>query len=110
MAIHPHILLNGEIRKASEPSLFPGQLGLLSGWGVFSTLRAMDGCLFAWERHWARMVRDAALLNVPMPADPGQMERDLMRLVAVNATGTGGNCTLRIVVVRNGGGLWDGPG
>ena len=109
MAIHPHILLNGEIRKASEPSLFPGQLGLLSGWGVFSTLRASGGWLFAWERHWARMARDAKLLNIGMPSDMHAVEAGLRSLVEVNAGAKGGNCTVRIVIVRNSGGLWDGP-
>jgi branched-chain amino acid aminotransferase len=111
MAIHRHILHNGQIREASEPGLFAGQLGLLAGWGVFSTLRVHEGQLFAWERHWARMSKDARLLNVPMPADPDPVEHDLMKLLAANdiAGQHGGRCTVRIVVVRNTGGLWEGP-
>lgn len=105
MAIHGHILHNGEIREASEPLLMAGQAGLLSGWGVFSTLRVKDGALFAWERHWARMLRDARLLSVAMPADDGEIERSLMRLIGANGRM---NCTLRLVVVRNGGSMWAG--
>ncbi len=86
--------------------MFPGQLGLLAGWGVFSTLRVMDGTVFAWERHWQRMSRDARLLNVAMPPDADAIERDLVRLVDSNKAP---DCTLRLVVVRNGGGLWEGP-
>jgi len=63
--------------------------------------------LFAWERHWARMTRDAQLLNVAMPADSRQVELELMGLVEANQAP---NCTLRFVVVRNGGGMWEGPG
>jgi branched-chain amino acid aminotransferase len=100
------LLHNGKITEASEASLFPGQLGLLSGWGVFTTLRVVDGTLFAWERHWARMSRDARLLNVDMPPDPVLLERDLLHLVERNEAP---NCTMRLVVVRNGGGLWEGP-
>ena len=107
MSIHRYFLHNGRIREAAEASLFAGQLGLLSGWGVFSTLRVVDGALFAWERHWARMMRDARLLNVKMPADAHAVEADLLRLVGSNGAP---NCTLRLVVVRNGGGLWEGPG
>lgn len=106
MSIHRYFLHNGRIREAAEASLFAGQLGLLSGWGVFSTLRVVEGALFAWERHWARMLRDAGLLNVSMPADPHGVERDLIRLIESNGAP---NCTLRLVVVRNGGGLWEGP-
>ncbi len=106
MSIHSKILWNGEIRSASDPCLVPGQVGLLSGWGIFSTLRIKDGLLFAWPRHWARMSRDAVLMNVPMPASADQVERDLLRLVAANGLKEG---TLRVVVVRNGGSLWEGP-
>ena len=107
MSIHRYFLHNGRIREAAEASLFAGQLGLLSGWGVFSTLRVVDGALFAWERHWARMLRDSRLLNVAMPGDADGVERDLIRLIGSNRAP---NCTLRLVVVRNGGGLWEGPG
>src|SRR5580693_7435740 len=106
MSLHRYFLHNGAIRDAGEASLFPGQLGLLSGWGVFSTLRVVDGALFAWERHWARLSHDARLLNVEIPADSKAVERDLLRLVEANGVL---NCTLRFVVVRNGGGMWEGP-
>jgi branched-chain amino acid aminotransferase len=106
MSIHRYFLHNGNIREASEASLFAGQLGLLSGWGVFSTLRVAEGALFAWEKHWARMSRDARLLNVEMPPDPDAVERDIIRLVDANRAP---DCTLRLVVVRNTGGLWQGP-
>jgi branched-chain amino acid aminotransferase len=108
--IHRYLLHNGKITEASEASLFPGQLGLLSGWGVFTTLRVVDGTLFAWERHWARMSRDARLLNVEMPPDPVRLEQDLLHLVERNIErNEAPNCTMRLVVVRNGGGLWEGP-
>lgn len=105
MAIHGHIFYNGEVCEASESLLRAGQTGLLSGWGVFSTLRVRHGALFAFERHWARMMRDARLLNVTMPGDARQLERQLMRLVQTNGRP---DCTLRLVVVRNGGGMWAG--
>ncbi len=74
MSLHRFVLHNGKIKEASEAGLFPGQLGLLSGWGVFTTLRVVDGALFAWERHWARMSRDAELLNVQMPPNSAGLE------------------------------------
>jgi branched-chain amino acid aminotransferase len=86
--------------------LSPGQIGLLSGWGVFSTLRVAEGVLFAFERHWARITRDAAAFHVPIPDDPERLRRRLLDLVAANQAY---NSTLRLVVVRNGGGMWAGP-
>ncbi len=106
MAIHRFVLHNGRVRDSHDLLLSPGQLGLLSGWGVFSTLRVADGVLFAWERHWARMSRDAALMYVPMPPDSEAVRRDLMLLTEANEAF---DATLRIVIVRNGGGMWEGP-
>ncbi len=104
--MHRYILHNDRIHEASEKVLSPGQVGLLSGWGVFSTVRVADGVLFAWERHWARMARDAALFHVPLPAGPDEVQRRLLELVEANQAP---NATLRVVIVRNCGGTWEGP-
>ncbi len=104
--IHRLILHNETICPASDGVLSAGQVGLLSGWGVFSTLRIADGVLFAWERHWARIMRDAALFRIPLPSDPEALRRQLLRLVEANRAY---NSTLRLVIVRNGGGLWADP-
>ena len=106
MVLHRFILHNDCIREASEPGLSPGQVGLLSGWGVFSTLRVADGALFAFERHWARIARDAVAMHVPIPSDPEPVRRRLLELVEANHAF---NSTLRLVIVRNGGGMWAGP-
>jgi branched-chain amino acid aminotransferase len=98
---------NGEIVEASARVLAPGQVGLLSGWGVFSTLRVAHGIPFAFERHWERMRRDAAALRVPFPSDCQEVRSGLLRLLEANQAR---NATLRIVIVRNRGGIWEGPG
>lgn len=105
--MHRYLLHNGEIREASEKLVSPGQVGLMNGWGVFSTVRAADGVLFAWPRHWARMTKDAAALRVPMPESSRWLESTLLRLLEANRAY---NATLRVVVIRNRGGMWEGPG
>jgi branched-chain amino acid aminotransferase len=104
--MHSFLLHNDEILDAGSRVLSPGQVGLLNGWGVFSTLRVYDGVLFAWERHFARMQRDATRLRVPFPAQAEWMEERMLRLVEANQAW---NSTLRVVVVRNQGGMWEGP-
>jgi branched-chain amino acid aminotransferase len=103
--VHRYILHNDQIHEASEQVLSPGQVGVLAGWGVFSTLHVAGGVLFAWERHWARMSKDAALLRVPLP-DSETVHRNLLKLVEANKAY---DATLRVIVVRNGGGIWEGP-
>lgn len=104
--LHRHILHNDTVRDATDNVLAPSQVGLLSGWGVFTTLKVADGVLFAWERHWARIQRDAAAFHVPLPEDPGALHRKLLELVEANGAH---NSTLRLVIVRNGGGMWANP-
>jgi branched-chain amino acid aminotransferase len=104
--LHRFVLHNNEIIEASERALAPGQVGVLSGWGVFSTIKVLEGVLFAFERHWARMRRDAELMRVPFPDDPGEVEAALHRLLDANGAR---EATLRVIVVRNEGGVWQGP-
>jgi branched-chain amino acid aminotransferase len=104
--LHRFILHNDRIHEASEPVLAPGQVGLLAGWGVFTTLKVADGVPFAFERHWARISRDAVAMHVPLPGDPEALRQRLLELVEANHAY---NSTLRLVIVRNGGGMWAGP-
>ena len=104
--LHRFVLHNDRIRDAADPVLCAGQVGLLSGWGVFSTLRIVDGVPFAFERHWARMTRDATALHVELPVDREAVRRKLSELIDANGAL---EATLRLVVVRNQGGLWEGP-
>ncbi len=104
--MHRFLLHNGKLLDAHEKSLSAGQVGLLNGWGVFSTLRVAEGVIFAYERHWDRMRRDAAKVHVPFPGDAAQLRSELLRLIEANSAW---NATLRVVVVRNRGGMFEGP-
>lgn len=105
--IHSHVLLSGEIRETGEALFRPGQVGLFSGWGVFSTIRVVDGVLFAFDRHWARLRRDADLFRVPFPWTPAELEDLLLRVVEANHAY---DAALRVLVMRNRGTVWEGPG
>ena len=78
----------------------------MNGWGVFSTLRVCDGLLFAFDRHYRRMSRDAELLHVGFDLSPEQLEQRLLSLVEANGAF---NATLRVTIVRNRGGLFEAP-
>ncbi len=104
--IHPNVLHNGQLRPAGEICLHAGQAGLFTGWGVFSTIKVSAGVLFAFERHWARLSRDAGLLRVPFPWDIDTLRAQLLRLVQANQAH---DATLRILVTRNAGTMWSHP-
>jgi branched-chain amino acid aminotransferase len=106
LIMHRFLLHNDDIRDAGDRVVSPGQVGLMNGWGVFSTIRVQDGVMFCWERHWARMQRDAARMRVPFPDNASWLEERLYLLIDANRAA---NSTLRVVIVRNRGGMWEGP-
>lgn len=105
--MHPYVLYNENIVPATEPILRPGQIGLLAGWGVFTTLRIHDGIPYAFERHWQRLSRDARILHVSLDWKPEQIYAALLRLIDANGAD---KAVLRLCVVRSEGGFWAGPG
>lgn len=105
--MHRYLLHNAEIRDTGEPLLSPGQVGFMNGWGIFSTLRVVQGVLFAFDRHYNRMRRDADKMRVPFTMSPAELHAALYSLVQANAAF---EATLRVAVVRNRGGLFEGPG
>jgi branched-chain amino acid aminotransferase len=110
--MHRYLLHNDDIRDTGAQDLSAGQVGLLNGWGVFSTIRVYDGVMFEWERHWARMHADAGRMRVPFPPERDWLAQRLQRLMDANLphANPAWNATLRVAVIRNRGGMFEGPG
>lgn len=99
---------NDRIIPLSEARLSPGQMGLLMGWGVFTTLRVYAGSPFAFERHWVRMARDAERLGIALDYRQEAVWEAIVKLAAANHRPEG---TARLSFIKNHGGLWaDAPG
>jgi len=62
---------NGRLLSAKEGGVTAFDHGLLTGDGVFETLVARDGVIFAETRHYLRLVRSAAAMGLD---SPGQEE------------------------------------
>ncbi len=97
------IFHNDRIVPLAEAHLSPGQVGLLTGWGVFTTLRIYRGVPFAFERHWARMARDAERLEIPMPYKQEAVRQAVGELARANHHP---ESVARVSFVKNRGGLW----
>ena len=97
--MQPWVLYNDEVVASGEAILRPGQIGLLAGWGVFTTLRVYRGVPFEFERHWKRIQRDAAKINVPLDG----FERDAVRsrLLDLIARNGADEASLRLCIVRS---------
>ncbi len=75
----------------------------MNGWGLFTTMRIIQGEAFAYERHWRRLEKDAARIRLPFSFDPAQVRRHLGELLAANQVAEG---TARIYMIYNRVGFW----
>ena len=99
---------NDRIIPLAEARLSPGQMGLLMGWGVFTTLRIYQGVPFAFDRHWERMARDAERLGIALDYHQEAVWEAIVKLAAANQRPEG---AARLSFIKNQGGLWaDAPG
>jgi len=101
--IHRFVNHNGQVLPVEQARLSPGQAGLLSGWGLFTTLRVYHGEPFAFERHWRRLEKDAGRTRLPFPFDPAQVRASLVELIGRNEVREG---TARIYMIYNKVGFW----
>jgi branched-chain amino acid aminotransferase len=60
--------MNGDLVPEASARVSPFDHGLLTGDGVFETLLARDGTVFAVRRHLERLARSAAALGLPLPS------------------------------------------
>src|SRR6185437_3894849 len=101
-AVHPFAWHNGRLVASDAIALSPKQSGLLTGWGLFSTLRIYQGIPFAWEDHWERLEQDATALRVSTAGLRSQAERGFAELIERNRAQ---ESVARIYLIRNQGGL-----
>jgi branched-chain amino acid aminotransferase len=101
--IHRHVFHNESLLPIDKVRLSPGQAGLICGWGIFTTIRIARGEAFAYERHWRRLEKDAAIVRLPMPYTSAKVRLNLHEVIRANQVTEG--CA-RIYLVYNRVGFW----
>jgi len=101
--IHRNVFHNEQLLPIEKVRLSPGQAGVICGWGLFTTLRIVDGEAFAFERHWRRLEKDAATIRMPMPYAGPRVRVNLQEVIRANSVTEG--CA-RIYLVYNQVGFW----
>ena len=101
--IHPNVFHNESLLPIEKVRLSPGQAGLICGWGIFTTLRISRGEAFAYERHWRRLEKDAAITRLPMPHTAAKVRVHLHEVIRANQVTEG--CA-RVYLVYNTVGFW----
>ena len=101
--IHRFVFHNDRLLPVQDVRLSPGQPGLLSGWGIFTTLRVIEGIPFAFERHWHRLSRDAQRTHCPFPFEASEVREHLLQVLLANQVAEG---SARIYAINNQPGPW----
>jgi len=101
--IHRKIFHNDSLLPIEKVRLSPGQAGLICGWGIFTTVRISRGEAFAYERHWRRLEKDAAITRLPMSYTAAKVRVHLHELIRANNVSEG---AARIYLVYNTVGFW----
>jgi branched-chain amino acid aminotransferase len=101
--IHANIFHNDNLRPVEKVRLSPGQAGLICGWGIFTTMRISRGEAFAYERHWRRLEKDAAIIRLPMPYTAAKVRMNLQEVIRANHVVDG--CA-RVYLIYNSVGFW----
>jgi branched-chain amino acid aminotransferase len=101
--IHRNVFHNDALLPVEKVRLSPGQTGLICGWGIFTTLRISRGEAFAYERHWRRLEKDAAITRLPMPYAAAKVRVHLHEVIRANKVMEG---AARIYLVYNSVGFW----
>jgi branched-chain amino acid aminotransferase len=101
--IHSNVFHNDALLPIEKVRLSPGQAGLICGWGIFTTLRISRGEAFAYERHWRRLEKDAALIHLPLTYTAAKVRVHLHEVIRANQVAEG--CA-RVYLVYNSVGFW----
>lgn len=101
--LHRFIFHNDKLVPMEEARLSPGQAGLMNGWGLFTTLHVFEGELFAFERHWKRLEKDAKRTHCPFPFDAEKVRGQLHEVIRANHVQEG---AARIYAIYNTVGHW----
>jgi len=101
--IHSNVFHNETLLPIEKVRLSPGQAGLICGWGIFTTLRISRGEAFAYERHWRRLEKDAAITRLPLNYTAAKVRVHLHEVIRANQVAEG---AARVYLVYNTVGFW----
>jgi branched-chain amino acid aminotransferase len=91
------VWLNGKIVDSKDAKVSVFDRGFLYGDGVFDTMRAYDGSVFALEDHLARLERSLRIAKIKVPYTKKKLAEYIRRLLKLNRLK---NAYIRVSVSR----------
>ena len=94
---HLFVWVDGSLVDEHEARISPFDHGLLTGDGVFETLRVYRGEPYCWRRHYERLARSASGMGLAMPSSEG------LRQAALDVIEANGLTDARLRITLTGG-------
>jgi D-alanine transaminase len=87
---------NGVLIPPADASISVFNPAIYGAYGIYESMQVTRGVVFALKVHLQRLLRSAALLQLPLPADLATLEGWIADVLAANEAP---ECTLRLFVV-----------
>jgi branched-subunit amino acid aminotransferase/4-amino-4-deoxychorismate lyase len=97
------IFHNEQIIEATGATVAATLAGVQYGWGIFTTLRAYESKVFAFEKHWERLLRHSEKARVPVLINKDEAKRAINELIQANALVYG---RIRLTILKGIAGSW----
>jgi branched-subunit amino acid aminotransferase/4-amino-4-deoxychorismate lyase len=97
------IFHNERIIDATNATVAATLAGVQYGWGIFTTLRAYESRVFAFEKHWERLLRHSEKARVPVLISKNEIQKAINDLIHANALVNG---RIRLTILKGIAGSW----
>jgi branched-subunit amino acid aminotransferase/4-amino-4-deoxychorismate lyase len=97
------IFHNEQIVEAASAKVAATLAGVQYGWGIFTTLRAYEGSVFAFDRHWERIIKHSEKARVPVLIKKETAKRAINDLIQANSLMNG---RIRLTILKGFVGSW----
>jgi branched-subunit amino acid aminotransferase/4-amino-4-deoxychorismate lyase len=94
---------NGQIVDAESARVAATLAGVQYGWGIFTMLRAFEGKVFAFEEHWARLLKHSEKARVPLLMEKAALTTAIKDLLQANSVTNG---RIRVTLLKGFAGSW----
>jgi len=115
MAAPLYVSRNGALISPADAAISVFNPAIYGAYGVYESMQVRNGVVFEQAAHLARLAHSAAIIALPLPAEPAVMGRWIAEVLTANQMAGCAECTLRLFVVgpENGGAtcayLWPQP-
>jgi branched-subunit amino acid aminotransferase/4-amino-4-deoxychorismate lyase len=100
MSLSVSVSRNGILIPSAQACVSVFNPAIYGAYGVYESMQVVNGAAFEQAAHLKRLVHSAAILGLPLPADPATLEGWITEAIAAhNATNAGSAYTLRIFVI-----------